>query len=191
MDSGSRPFGLGRNDHYFLHVLRRAATALRLCVLLGVLGGCAFVDIVDPRYDSINRSTAKARNESILLNVVRASHNAPLNFVAFSKVSGQTIVTANMGERCFSHMVDIAIASGLTVETRTEITGRAGSAGGGGAGAKGGDKSGGKSGSKGAGGGADAGKTASGSAAFCACTGRTRFWSEAACTRPRTAASGA
>jgi hypothetical protein len=66
-------------------------------VLAGLLGGCAFVDVVDPRYDSINRSTAKARNESILLNIVRASHSAPLNFIAFSKVSGQTIVTANAG----------------------------------------------------------------------------------------------
>jgi hypothetical protein len=245
------------------HVLRRVANALRLCVLAGLLGGCAFVDIVDPRYDSINRSTAKARNESILLNIVRASHSAPLNFIAFSKVSGQTIVTANagmpqfnigsffpvfgfgnstnllapptpqraftvanntlggstnannafdisvletkdfyngllrpvdlpellyfirqgysrellfwlftesvrvtspgqptveflndpdprlacqmtpMGERCFSHMVDIAIASGLTVETRTETVARASTSGGSGAAAaKSGSKSG-------------------------------------------------
>jgi hypothetical protein len=83
-------------------VLRRVANALRLCVLAGLLGGCAFVDVVDPRYDSINRSTAKARNESILLNIVRASHSAPLNFIAFSKVSGQTIVTANAGLPTFN-----------------------------------------------------------------------------------------
>lgn len=262
------------------HVLRRLANALRLCVLAGLLGGCAFVDVVDPRYDSINRSTAKARNESILLNIVRASHSAPLNFIAFSKVSGQTIVTANaglpqfnigslfpvfgfgnstnllapptpqraftvskdtlggttnannafdisvletkdfyngllrpvdlpellyfirqgysrellfwlftesvrvtspgqptveflndpdprlacqmtpLGERCFSHMVDIAIASGLTVETRTETAARASTSGGAGAAAA---KSGSKSGSKDGGTGTDATKTAAAS----------------------------
>jgi hypothetical protein len=232
-------------------LLRRVVAALCLWAIASLLSACAFVDTVDPRYDSINRSTAKARNESILLNIVRASHDAPLNFVAFSKVSGQTIVTANaglpqfnlgpffpvfgfgnstnllsppnpqraftlsnntlggstnannnfdisvletkdfyngllrpvdlpelnyfirqgyprellfwlftesvrvttpgqptveflndpdprlacqptpVGERCFSHMVDIAIASGLTVETRTEDSGRASSSGGG------------------------------------------------------------
>jgi hypothetical protein len=259
-------------------VLRLAATALWLCVLASALGSCAFVDIVDPRYDSINRSTAKARNESILLNIVRASHNAPLNFIAFSKISGQTIVTANaglpqynigsffqtiipgstnlisppnpqrafqvsnntlggttnannafdisvletkdfyagllrpvdlpevlyfvrqgysrellfwlfteavrvtapgqptveflndpdprlacqmtpQGERCFSHMVDIAIASGLTVETRTEMKAGPASGGAAAAGAKGGSKSGGD---KKAGTGGDASKPAAG-----------------------------
>jgi hypothetical protein len=76
----------------------RRVEALLCCVLLaGLLGACAMVDTVDPRYDSINRSTAKARNESILLNIVRASHSAPLNFVAFSKVSGATNVAASAG----------------------------------------------------------------------------------------------
>jgi hypothetical protein len=58
-----------------------------------VLSSCSAVDsAIDPRYDTINRSTAKARNESILLNIVRASHSVPLNFVAFSRVSGATQV---------------------------------------------------------------------------------------------------
>lgn len=61
-----------------------------------VMTACSAVDnAIDPRYDDINRSTAKARNESILLNIVRASHNAPLNFVAFSRVSGTTSVSGN------------------------------------------------------------------------------------------------
>jgi hypothetical protein len=53
-----------------------------------LIAACAIVDTIDPRYDTINRSAANARNESILLNIVRASQNAPLNFIAFSRVSG-------------------------------------------------------------------------------------------------------
>lgn len=72
----------------------RADRLICAVALASVLAACAIIDVVDPRYDSINRSTAKARNESVLLNIVRASHNVPLNFVAFSKVSGQTTVGA-------------------------------------------------------------------------------------------------
>jgi hypothetical protein len=69
----------------------RVGALLRGAGLACVLGSCSAVDsAIDPRYDTINRSTAKARNESILLNIVRASHSVPLNFVAFSRVSGAT-----------------------------------------------------------------------------------------------------
>ena len=51
--------------------------------------------VIEPRFDNINRSTARARNDSILLNIVRASHNVPLNFVTFSKVNGSTTASAN------------------------------------------------------------------------------------------------
>jgi hypothetical protein len=64
-----------------------------LCGLLA--GGCAAVDTVHPRYETINHSTERARNESILLNIVRASQDAPLNFVAFSSVSGTSTLSAN------------------------------------------------------------------------------------------------
>src|SRR5580698_1366392 len=56
---------------------------------------CAMVDTIDKRYDQINQSSATARNESILLNIVRASHDAPLNFVIISRISGTT--SASMG----------------------------------------------------------------------------------------------
>ena len=56
---------------------------------------CAIVDTFDGRYAQINRSSETARNQSILLNIVRASRHVPLNFVAFSRVSGST--TASMG----------------------------------------------------------------------------------------------
>jgi hypothetical protein len=66
-------------------------------LLAGGLGACAVVDTVDPRYDTINRAAAKARNEGILLNIVRASRNLPLNFIAFSKVVGSTSAGSNFG----------------------------------------------------------------------------------------------
>ena len=43
-------------------MLRRANTLLYSVLLMALLGACAVMDVVDPRYDSVNRSTAKARN---------------------------------------------------------------------------------------------------------------------------------
>ena len=74
-------------------VPRIRASSVAAGVLAVCLGACAVIDRVDPRQDTINRAAANARNESILLNIVRASHNVPLNFVAFSRVSG----THNVG----------------------------------------------------------------------------------------------
>jgi hypothetical protein len=56
-------------------------------LLAGVLGGCAVVDPVDNRYDTVSRSLAKARNESIFLNLVRASHDYPLSFTTIANVT--------------------------------------------------------------------------------------------------------
>jgi hypothetical protein len=51
------------------------------------LCACALVDPVDNRYDTVARSLAKARNETIFLNLVRASHDYPLSFVIISNVT--------------------------------------------------------------------------------------------------------
>jgi len=56
-------------------------------LLAGALGACAVVDPVDNRYDTVARSLAKARNESIFLNLVRASHDYPLSFVTVANVT--------------------------------------------------------------------------------------------------------
>jgi hypothetical protein len=56
-------------------------------LLAGALGACAVVDPVDNRYDTVSRSLAKARNESIFLNLVRASHDYPLSFVTVANVT--------------------------------------------------------------------------------------------------------
>jgi len=63
------------------------AVSLACACLVGALAGCAIIDPVDKRYDTINRSLATARNESILLNLARASHDYPLNFVTIANVS--------------------------------------------------------------------------------------------------------
>jgi hypothetical protein len=56
-------------------------------LLGGALGACAVVDPVDNRYDTVSRSLAKGRNESIFLNLVRASHDYPLSFTTVANVT--------------------------------------------------------------------------------------------------------
>jgi hypothetical protein len=63
--------------------------------LAGALAACAIVDPVDNRYDVVSRSLAKSRNESIFLNLVRASHDYPLSFVTIANVTpGMTNTTS-------------------------------------------------------------------------------------------------
>jgi hypothetical protein len=67
-------------------------------VLAATLGACAVVDPVDPRYDTVNRSLAKARNESILLNIIRSSHDWPMSFTTVPQVnpSMQNVTTLGL-----------------------------------------------------------------------------------------------
>ena len=60
------------------------------CAVL--LSACAVVDPVDSRYDTISRSLAKARNESIFLNIVRASLNRPMQFTSLTSITFQVKV---------------------------------------------------------------------------------------------------
>jgi len=64
--------------------------------LSGLLSACAVVDPVDSRYDTVARSLAKARNEGILLNLVRASHDYPLSFVVVSNVTPTMTNTSSL-----------------------------------------------------------------------------------------------
>ena len=54
-------------------------------------------DPVDTRYDTISRSLAKARNESIFLNIVRASQDYPLSFVTVSNVTPTMTNASSLG----------------------------------------------------------------------------------------------
>jgi hypothetical protein len=57
-------------------------------LLAGLLSACAAVDsTIQPRYDTFNRQLERARNEAILLNIVRAAHDWPLSFSTVSQVS--------------------------------------------------------------------------------------------------------
>ena len=77
---------------------RRQFSALMVAAGCLALSACAFTDgTVDGRYDTINRSTDSARNQAILLNIVRASKAEPLNFVAFSKIGGTTSTSMGVG----------------------------------------------------------------------------------------------
>ena len=53
----------------------------------GLLSACAVIDPVDSRYDTVGRSLARARDEAIFLNLVRASHDYPLSFTTVSNVT--------------------------------------------------------------------------------------------------------
>jgi hypothetical protein len=71
-------------------------------MLAGTLSACAAVDsTVAPRYDTVSRSIAQARNESILLNIVRASHDYPLSFSTISQVIPQMTNTTTVGMPSF------------------------------------------------------------------------------------------
>jgi hypothetical protein len=71
-------------------------------LLAGSLSACAAVDsTVAPRYDTVSRSIAQARNESILLNIVRASHDYPLSFSTISQVIPQMTNTTTVGMPSF------------------------------------------------------------------------------------------
>jgi hypothetical protein len=61
-----------------------------------VVSACALVDPVDSRYDTVGRSLAKARNEGIFLNLVRASHDYPLAFTTIANVTPTMTNTSSL-----------------------------------------------------------------------------------------------
>jgi hypothetical protein len=80
--------------------LQRIALGAGLLVLLA---GCALMDYqLDPRAGVINHQTDNARNNEILLNIIRASHSQPLNFVPISKASGTQTTDLKVGLPTFT-----------------------------------------------------------------------------------------
>jgi hypothetical protein len=72
--------------------------ALASVFFAGVLGSCSAIDsTLAPRYDTTSRSLAQARNESILLNIVRAGHDYPLSFSTVSQAIPQMSNTTTIG----------------------------------------------------------------------------------------------
>ena len=81
-------------------MLLRALVAGTFCA--GLLSACAVVDPVDSRYDTVSRSLSKARNESIFLNLVRASHDYPLAFTTIANVTPTMTNTSSLALPLFS-----------------------------------------------------------------------------------------
>lgn len=71
-------------------------------LLAGLLSACALVDPVDSRYDTVSRSLAKARDESIFLNIIRASHDYPLAFTTIANVTPTMTNTSSFALPSFS-----------------------------------------------------------------------------------------
>lgn len=68
-----------------------------------LLGGCALIDAgVSGRVVGLNASLDQSTNDTILANIVRASHYQPLTFVAVSKVGGSQQVTLANGLPTFT-----------------------------------------------------------------------------------------
>jgi len=65
--------------------------------LASLLGACAVIDPVDSRYDTVGRSLARARDDAIFLNLVRASHDYPLSFTTVSNVTPSLTNTTSFG----------------------------------------------------------------------------------------------
>jgi hypothetical protein len=77
--------------------VRLAGAYLAGVCVAGLLSACAAIDPVDTRYDIISRSLAKARNESIFLNLIRASHDYPLSFDTVANVTPTVTNTTSFG----------------------------------------------------------------------------------------------
>jgi hypothetical protein len=78
-------------------IFRVAASLLLLTIAIGVIAGCAAVDTLEPRGDTLNRTLTDYRNTSTLLNIVRAGRNEPMNFIAMTGTTGHGTLTANEG----------------------------------------------------------------------------------------------
>ena len=76
--------------------------ALALCAAACVAACAEVVDsVVDSRYGEYNRQTDWAKNEAILLNIVRASQYQPLNFMSFQPYTGTATASGTASSPSF------------------------------------------------------------------------------------------
>ncbi|MFZ2066302.1 MAG: hypothetical protein WAV27_10005 [Xanthobacteraceae bacterium] len=86
----------------------------------GLLSACAVVDPVDSRFDTVTRSLARARDEAIFLNLIRASQNYPLQFATIANVTPTMTNTTSLGLPSFLEGPGFAgILKGATASTTT------------------------------------------------------------------------
>ncbi len=67
--------------------VRRSTTAGLIALAATALGGCSHAGNVSEMATDYNRAIAQARNEQVLLNVLRSSAREPLQFNAFSEIA--------------------------------------------------------------------------------------------------------
>ena len=84
--------------------LNSEASGIRLIagLALFLLAGCAAVDTLAPRGDTLNRTITDYRNEATLLNILRASYNEPMNFVTFNTATGHGTLSASTALSSFT-----------------------------------------------------------------------------------------
>jgi hypothetical protein len=83
-------------------------------LITSIVSACALVDPVDSRYDIIGRSLAKARNEAIFLNLVRASHDYPLSFTTIANVTPSMTNTSSFALPSFLEGPGALLRTGAT-----------------------------------------------------------------------------
>ncbi|MBV8888436.1 MAG: hypothetical protein JO267_08155 [Alphaproteobacteria bacterium] len=65
-----------------------------LCLLVALgLAGCSFVDAFSSRAVDYNREAEQAQLQALLLNVIRASYNRPMQFTSLTTVSGTASIS--------------------------------------------------------------------------------------------------
>jgi len=73
-----------------------AVSVLAVMIIALLVTGCAYIDSVDSRADSMNESVTRFRNQVALHNLIRASRNEPLNFAAVSGITGHNTAQAGL-----------------------------------------------------------------------------------------------
>jgi hypothetical protein len=83
--------------------VRPSGRVVIILFAVACLAACTEVvdSVVDTRYAQYNRSTDWAKNEAILLNIVRASEYQPLNFLSFQPYTGSASVTGTAAAPSF------------------------------------------------------------------------------------------
>jgi hypothetical protein len=86
----------------------------------GLLSACAVVDPVDSRFDTVTRSLARARDQAIFLNLIRASQDYPLQFATIANVTPTMTNTTSLGLPSFLEGPGFAgVLKGATASTVT------------------------------------------------------------------------
>jgi hypothetical protein len=85
----------------------------------GLLSACAVVDPVDSRFDTVTRSLARARDEAIFLNLIRASQNYPLAFATIANVTPTMTNTSSLALPSFSFGPPNCLPTALPALTRS------------------------------------------------------------------------